>query len=225
MKTSEETKDLFAALAKAQGEMENAPLNKENPHFKAKYADLQSVRDTTMPALSKNDLALTQAPEVRDGAFVLVTRLAHKTGQWIEAEYPLPQTLERPQQIGSALTYARRYSWSCIVGIASVEDDDAQYGGTGRVDGPDEVVVGALGKTKLQAQLREFDQQMNGCDDLGEFEGLVYSYDAILKQAERDLPSWMKTKQGSDTLGILDRIEKKRKELQDPDKANMEAPF
>jgi len=55
---------------------------------------------------------------------VLHTRLLHTSGQWIASEHPLPMS-GRPQEIGSALTYARRYSLSALIGIAADEDDDA----------------------------------------------------------------------------------------------------
>jgi hypothetical protein len=48
---------LAAALAKAQGEMKNAGLNKVNPHFKSKYADLPTIRDAVTGVLSKHGLA------------------------------------------------------------------------------------------------------------------------------------------------------------------------
>jgi hypothetical protein len=48
----------------------------------------------------------------------------HTSGQWIASEHPLPLS-GRPQEIGSALTYARRYSLSALIGIAADEDDDA----------------------------------------------------------------------------------------------------
>lgn len=124
------------------------------------------------------------------------------------------------QAYGAGQSYALKNFMRALFQVATGEPDlDAydQQDPSTRTDGPDEVVPGQLGKMKLQAQLREFDHQMHACTDLGEFEGLVYSYDAALKQAERDLPSWMKTKQGSDTLGMIDRIANKRKELTEPD--------
>lgn len=122
---SEQVNELAAALAKAQGEIKNAVVNKTNPHFKNKYADLSSVRDAIQGPLAKNGLAYTQVIEIRESGMVLVTALWHTSGQWISSEYLLPETA-RPQEMGSALTYARRYSLSAMVGIATDEDDDAE---------------------------------------------------------------------------------------------------
>jgi hypothetical protein len=130
LRTSETTAKLTKALAQAQAEMKNAPLNKTNPHFKSKYADLAAVRDATVPALAKHGLALTQLTGFRENSLALYTRLSHADGEWIEAEYPL--AAGTPQQMGSAMTYARRYCWAAICGIAADEDDDANAAGDAR---------------------------------------------------------------------------------------------
>ena len=125
MMQSESIAELSTALAKAQSGMKAAVFNKTNPHFKNKYADLTAVLDAIRKPLADNGLAITQTPEMRGEAFCLVTRLCHSSGQWIAGEYPLPAQAT-PQQLGSALTYARRYSLSAIACIAADEDDDAE---------------------------------------------------------------------------------------------------
>ncbi len=122
---SENTADLSAALAKAQAGMQAAKFDKTNPHFKNKYASLAAVIDAIRTPLAENGLSYTQATEIREGGFVLVTTLRHASGQWIGSEYPLPMGA-KPQELGSALTYARRYSLSAIACIAADEDDDAE---------------------------------------------------------------------------------------------------
>jgi hypothetical protein len=56
----------------------------------------------------------------------LITRLVHSSGQYFESVYPLPTTAIDPQSMGSAITYARRYSLCPLLGIAGETDDDAQ---------------------------------------------------------------------------------------------------
>ncbi len=124
MKTSDHINELAAALAKAQGEMKNAHLNKVNPHFKSKFADLAAVRDAVIPFLAKHGIATAQATGAREGGFCVVTRLIHSSGQWLESEYPIVLDPAKPQVMGSAMSYARRYSLSAIGCIASEEDDD-----------------------------------------------------------------------------------------------------
>jgi hypothetical protein len=127
MSTSENINELVGALAKAQSEMENAPLDAQNPHFRSKYATLAAIRNATMPTLTKNGLVVFQTIDTADGGLCLVTRLAHTSGQWARSVYPLPTT-SKPHEMGSALTYARRYSWAAITGIAAEEDDDGNAG-------------------------------------------------------------------------------------------------
>src|SRR5262245_44582314 len=62
---SENTNDLSAALAKAQGDMTAAYFNRINPHFKNRYADLAAILDAIRAPLAKNNLALTQTTEIR----------------------------------------------------------------------------------------------------------------------------------------------------------------
>jgi hypothetical protein len=109
-------------LAAAQAEMSNALLNKVNPHFRSKYADFAAVREATLPILNRHGFALIQTPTVIEGRLYLQTELAHQGGDSRIGIYPIAEGT--PQQQGSALTYARRYSWSAITGIASEEDDD-----------------------------------------------------------------------------------------------------
>lgn len=122
---TQNTAELATALAKAQSTMKAAAMDKTNPHFKNKYASLAAVIDAIRKPLSDNGLSYTQTTEVREGGFVLVTILHHASGQWIAGEYPLPVGV-KPQELGSALTYARRYCLSAIACIAADEDDDAE---------------------------------------------------------------------------------------------------
>lgn len=116
--------NLTKALVKAQSELKNASLNKTNPHFKSRYADLAEIRDTVMPVLSKHGIALVQYTQIGSAGFYLVTRLMHESGEMIESRFPLPDNTEKPQQMGSAITYARRYMMAAICGITAEEDDD-----------------------------------------------------------------------------------------------------
>lgn len=124
MNTSEQLNELATALAKAQADIKNAAFNKINPHFKSKYADLAAIRDAVTPALAKNNLSIVQMTGEDNGRLIVKTRLLHGSGQWLQSEYPITNDINSPQKMGSALTYARRYSLAAICGIASEEDDD-----------------------------------------------------------------------------------------------------
>lgn len=122
---SDQIADLSAALAKAQGQMGPAIINKQNPHFKNRYADLAAVMEAVRKPLSDNGLSVTQTTELRDGTLILRTTLRHASGQWVASDYPLPLGA-KPQELGSALTYGRRYELSALVGVAADEDDDGE---------------------------------------------------------------------------------------------------
>jgi hypothetical protein len=123
MNTSEQINEIATALAKAQGEVENATKNAKNPHFKNDYADLAEVLATVRPVLSKHGIAVVQMTAIEGDAMVLHTRLIHTSGQWLESVHPVSKLPERPQTIGANETYARRYSLAAICGIAQADDD------------------------------------------------------------------------------------------------------
>ncbi len=117
------TPELFAALAKAQGEVENASKSSNNPHFKSKYADLAEVLNTVRPVFAKNDLSIMQSTAF-NGSFVSVTTLvAHKSGGLIYSTASCVPGKTDAQGIGSATTYLRRYSLAAMAGIAQEDDD------------------------------------------------------------------------------------------------------
>lgn len=126
MERSEEINELAAALAKAQGEIQNVAKDKEGYGYK--YADLAAVLDIARPVLSKHGIALIQTAGYADQCVSVTTMLAHQSGQWVSATITMPlQTgkgLSHAQAIGSVITYARRYLLAAMVGIAQ-EDNDA----------------------------------------------------------------------------------------------------
>lgn len=122
--TSADIEKLIEALAKAQGEITNPTKDAENPHFGKSYADLAGGIAAIRAALSKHGIAYVQTVRGKGPLLVVYTRLWHSSGQWIETEWPAGPASAPPQQQGSALTYARRYSLFTIVGIAGEDDDD-----------------------------------------------------------------------------------------------------
>jgi hypothetical protein len=133
MNQSESIAELAAALAKAQGEITPAIKDNTNPFFKSKYADLTSIWNACRGPLSKNGLAVIQTMELMNEKMILVTTLAHSSGQWIKSFFPIlaknndAQSLAKnndAQSLGSATTYAKRYALSAIAGVTTDEDDD-----------------------------------------------------------------------------------------------------
>lgn len=127
MNKSESIKELAAALAKAQGEMEGAPKDAKN-QFGGYYADLGSVIQAAQKPLSTNGLSITQHPELVDGMVTVTTMLMHASGEWLESSISAPigdnRALSAAQQAAIVITYLRRYSYAAIVGIYADEDTD-----------------------------------------------------------------------------------------------------
>ncbi len=125
MNTDKATPELFAALAKAQAEVENATKSSSNPHFRSKYADLAEVLNTVRPVFARHGIAILQSTEF-DGARVSVTTaLAHTSGGVVTSTAACVPAKTDAQGIGAATTYLRRYSLAAMAGVAQ-EDDDGQ---------------------------------------------------------------------------------------------------
>lgn len=137
MNQSENINELAAALAKAQGEMQAAIKDCINPFFKSKYADLGSVWDAARPVLCKNGLCIMQTTEMLGEKIVMVTMLAHTSGQWVKSYLPLNPSKNDSQGVGAAITYLRRYSLSALVGVVCDDDDDGETAsGRGKTSPP-----------------------------------------------------------------------------------------
>lgn len=131
---SESIAKLSEALAKAQGEITGALKDSANPFFKSKYADLASCWDACRAPLAKNGLAVIQLAESDSEAVILTTVLSHLSGEWIEGRLRVTPKDATPQAFGSALTYARRYALTAMVGVAQVDDDGNSASGKGAIN-------------------------------------------------------------------------------------------
>lgn len=153
------TPELFAALAAAQGEIENASKNANNPHFRSRYADLAEVLNTIRPVFAARGLSITQSPAF-DGELASVTTvIAHASGGYIVSKASCVPAKSDAQGIGSATTYLRRYSAAALAGIAQ-EDDDGESAAHDRQPVVDitawrDAIAGAADRTGLDALAKE----------------------------------------------------------------------
>lgn len=128
MTPASEMKEFAISLAKVQAKLMGAKKDTANPFFKSMYADLASVWEACRKPLTDEGFSVVQIPEVLDGKKVRVTTiLLHKSGHSLQGQLTIPVEKENPQAIGSAITYARRYSLSAMVGVAPDDDDDGNY--------------------------------------------------------------------------------------------------
>ena len=122
---SGEIAELLRALDAFQQDNIKLSRTANNPFFKSKYAPLDEVLELVTPKLHEHGLALVQSTLMHSEIVVLRTVLAHiQSGQWLASEYPLlPAKQNDPQQLGSAMTYARRYVIKAVCGLAEADDD------------------------------------------------------------------------------------------------------
>lgn len=121
---SDSIKELAAALAKAQSAIRSAEKDRENPFFKSSYATIASVWEACRKPLTDNGLSVSQLPSAEGSTVTVTTLLMHASGEWLASELVMTATKADPQGIGSAITYARRYALSAMVGVAPDDDDD-----------------------------------------------------------------------------------------------------
>jgi len=124
-KHSESLVKLAPALAKAQKSFQAATKDSNNPFFKSKYADLGACVDACYPSLNDNGISLLQPVVLLDsGQSVVVTTLLHESGEWLSGSQPIIVAKQNdPQSFGAAVTYARRFALSAMVGLKTEDDD------------------------------------------------------------------------------------------------------
>jgi len=127
MNKSESIAKLSIALSKFQAEVKNPPNSANNPFFKSKYAPLDVVINTAKESLGKYGLSYIQIPS-GNGESVSCVTIIMCEGEWIESEVlTLKADKVTAQGAGSAITYARRYQLSAMLGLAGEEDDDGNH--------------------------------------------------------------------------------------------------
>jgi hypothetical protein len=138
LRASEQIQDLALALAAAQGEFPTIAKTKQGKvkgesrqgrafEYTYAYADIADVLAGILPVLAKHKLAVLQPTIMDRGNIVILTRLVHGSGQWLESEYPVCAIGADHQKMGGALTYSRRYALCTLLGIAADEDTDGEH--------------------------------------------------------------------------------------------------
>ncbi|MBI9113315.1 ERF family protein [Maridesulfovibrio ferrireducens] len=120
--------ELAGAMLKVQQALKPAHKDGQNNFTNSKYASLLSVMDSCREALLANGIWMTQLPvNVDSGNLGLISKIVHaESGQWQASLLVMPLPKSDPQGYGSAMTYARRYGLSALIGIVTEHDDDAE---------------------------------------------------------------------------------------------------
>ena len=125
-----ERKELAAALAAFQAEAPTVSKGKTakvptkaGGSYSYTYANLADVVEAAYPLLSKHGLSFSCVPRTREGGgYELAGILLHSSGESLEGSLPLSGNT--PQELGSALTYMRRYLLGAMTGLVTDDDDD-----------------------------------------------------------------------------------------------------
>jgi len=130
------TPKLNKALSEAQKEIKAIGKGGRNPHFKSDYALLEDACDYLLPILSSKGLSVSQVTQILGDLLVLVTTLRHESGEFLESRWPIGKVGLRQQELGSGMTYARRYTLMAIVGLSAQDEDDDGNLASGRNNAP-----------------------------------------------------------------------------------------
>jgi hypothetical protein len=222
MRTSDTIAEVASALADATAQLENISKAHKATAGKARYtyANIADVLRTVRPALASQGLAIVQGQDITDEQVVVVTRLVHRSGEWMETDCRVPVDRQGGiQGTGSALTYARRYAVLGLLGIAAEDDDGRAAQQTRREDFDFEPreqrrpemtpVEQGLARDALRrtwaAKLRAIDVEFGGDDERAAVQAALFGYADLA-----DVPSTQceakKTKLDSVPLDKLKRL-------------------
>lgn len=126
LKKSESIQNLSKAMAEFQKSIKQPLKDANNPFFKSQYVPLENVVEAITETGSPLGISFMQfASSDETGSIEVATLVMHSTGEYIE--FPpvrMKPESNKPQAVGSAITYAKRYALSAIFGITSDKDDD-----------------------------------------------------------------------------------------------------
>jgi hypothetical protein len=129
VRQSESIKAIAPALFALQKELEPVKKDSENPHFKNRYASLETINAYVIEMANKHGLLIIQGGGEKqpEGTIAVETRFVHvASGEWIASDLIMPLQKQDPQGAGSAITYGRRYNICAMLCISTEEDDDGE---------------------------------------------------------------------------------------------------
>ena len=136
-------KALLKALAGFQSECPAVKKSADNPFFKSKYATLDAIQHHIKPHLAKWNLVVVQRNVTIDGGLFVQTDVYEcSSGEFLSSVFPIIVQKNTPQEYGSAVSYAKRYSLTGSLNlIVADEDDDGNASSSGKEEVVKEQVV------------------------------------------------------------------------------------
>ena len=111
--------NIYVKLLRVKSEIGKLTKKADNPFFKSKYLDLSDLLEAVEPVLEKHGLVLLQ-PIQEGKVFTIITD--SETTESVTSYLDLPIN-NNPQQMGSAVTYYRRYTLQSLLSLQAVDDD------------------------------------------------------------------------------------------------------
>lgn len=196
---------LLQAVLALQADAPTLPKDATNPHYRSKYTPLDTVVETVRPLLKKHGLVWMTLPVSSEGRPALFYRLAHAdSGEAIDGIMPLLLGKEDSQGLGSAITYARRYSLCAVLNLVGDEDDDgnaaspagASSAPSGRVSSTDPATQAQLTKLKgLITQNKPPEKTLR-----------IMLYDVGADGVDPTKPQWSKALKKNQASALIDRF-------------------
>lgn len=190
LKEYEGAPSLNTALVAVQSQLENPEQNKtvtvktQKGTYKFKYATLGSIIDLIRPVLKSHGLMFSQTVEAGADRLWMVTTIRHEDGESFCSRIPMPALPSQCQEIGSVLTYMKRYSLCAALGIAAEEDDEAKAATENVWNGP-------LKKVQLKNEYSDLYAQIESATTLEDLEAYVEDFKDVIEQLKLDRPDWL----------------------------------
>lgn len=123
---SESIKDIASAIVKFQSKVETLKRTSSNPFFKSNYTTLEDIVKAIRPILAEYGLSFLQNTNgtITGDVISVSTMLLHESGEFIEFEPLQIKITGNVQQSMATVTYLRRYSLQCALGIVTTDEDD-----------------------------------------------------------------------------------------------------
>lgn len=122
---SPQINELVTALVAAKKEFK--PLRADVKGNYGEYASSDAIKDATENSLLAHGLIFTQRRTFIGDRIIMVSTIAHMSGQWMSAYMPLaiPESVRSiDQAYGSATTYQRRYEAYGMLGLGKGDGMD-----------------------------------------------------------------------------------------------------
>lgn len=129
--TSESIVNVVKKVFEVQKKELKITKNSFNPFYKSYFADLASHIDVLKPALNEVGLVVMQ---MQAGQFLITMISDPDTGEYIRGGYPVNLKDKTPQEVGSGISFAKRYSVASTFLLASEDEDDDGNTASGKKD-------------------------------------------------------------------------------------------